>query len=198
MNMRITLPHTTFRYLLALVGTFGAFLLLPTSAGAAPPHTTDTNCTSCHFTATGKDAKAHLSSASDCVFCHEGIVSAGNYVISTLDDNETCLFCHTEQNPAFQALAAHGDLSCTRCHDAHGTSAGPRLRSTEIALCSNACHGSGELGRSHPVGPGVIDNLTGAEMTCVSSCHSVHNPAEPKLLQTESQALCKRCHSEMF
>ncbi len=177
-------------YLLSLLIVFAC------TAVAAGTHPSNENCLDCHFEPQD-DYQVHLSSGDDCAFCHDGIRSSSGYAITTISDNEMCIFCHSDQGSSL-TMVGHADQLCVDCHSAHGAEAAPRLKSEVVALCSKSCHTDGKIGLSHPVGPGIVDSYIGAEMTCTSTCHSVHSPAQPKLLQTESQALCRRCHSDLF
>jgi predicted CXXCH cytochrome family protein len=65
-------------------------------------------------------------------------------------------------------------------------------------LCVGACHGDHDLGVSHPVGDDVEDKRIGGAMSCVSTCHSMHQRREPKMLQMTAVNLCHECHGDKF
>ncbi len=59
------------------------------------------------------------------------------------------------------------------------------------------CHNDENLGRSHSVGPGVLDPNTGGTMTCTSSCHFPHGSDNKFHLSFRDKAdLCRSCHAE--
>ena len=67
-----------------------------------------------------------------------------------------------------------------------------------VTLCRENCHNKAQLGNSHPVGGHSQDRRTGQQLTCVSTCHSLHNPKEEKLLQYSVRNVCYECHQEMY
>jgi predicted CXXCH cytochrome family protein len=156
------------------------------------------SCLSCHNLSPGTQNTHFINSNDDCRFCHEPHDSENGKMAETIHSNILCLSCHAEQDPSYQESPAHTELQCTTCHDSHGSDSGPMLVRESVTLCTESCHTTGQIGLSHPVGSGVIDKTTGHAMTCVSTCHSIHDAKEPKLLQFADMDLCATCHGEKF
>jgi len=156
------------------------------------------SCSGCHFSG-NQDQRSHdIDTGGECNYCHRSVGSNDAHNISTNRDSFNCMFCHSELNPTTSSLGAHKNLQCVDCHTAHGPNGGYRLVKSVVSLCSETCHTADQLGKSHPVGQGVIDKSTGTELTCVSTCHSVHNSRDDKLLQFADTDLCLQCHTEKF
>jgi predicted CXXCH cytochrome family protein len=109
--------------------------------------------------------------------------------------NGDCLVCHSVRS--FSGFSGvHGAMSCLECHNPHDGTSSDRL-DLELTGCKS-CHDDHELGLSHPVGQGVVSPADNSTLTCVSACHSIHQPQHEKLLQTEKSQVCFKCHSDKF
>jgi predicted CXXCH cytochrome family protein len=168
------------------------------SSSAGENATDAASCLSCHDSSPGIQNTHFINSSDDCRFCHEPHGSGLDKRAETIRSNILCLSCHAEQDPSYQQSLVHTGLQCTTCHNPHGSDSSPMLVRESVTLCTESCHTSAQIGLSHPVGTGVIDKATGREMTCVSACHSIHDAAEPKLLQLADLDLCAKCHGEKF
>jgi predicted CXXCH cytochrome family protein len=186
---------------LLLAGLGFGFLALGFSvASARDDYDITMRCDRCHADMT-TDGQTHMTrSMSDCLYCHQVEPSDNAFVphrVTTEPDELSCVTCHIGHEPTGQS-AGHATVSCSECHNPHGSNEAYNLRQSAVSLCTESCHTDGDIGLSHPVGGGIIDRKTGFEMTCTSTCHSVHNPEEPKLMQFTDNDLCRQCHEEKY
>jgi DmsE family decaheme c-type cytochrome len=105
------------------------------------------------------------------------------------DASETCYECHKlQQGQQHFSSSMHefSEVSCTSCHDPHGTREA-MVRGTPTELCSS-CHQSVaaqfDLPRSHP---SMGDN------DCVI-CHDPHGTKNPRSMREFGNYTCGECH----
>ena len=165
-----------------------------------------TDCLSCHDDIIPSSNSHMISSNDDCQFCHNlalpsqtGSSSSGEVfgLMLTETDDYVCTACHVEQDVMEQEHNIHLDMGCTSCHDPHGSSYGKMWVESEADLCVGSCHGDWDIGITHPTGEDIRDPYADASMSCVSSCHSVHQPVnDSRMLQVSYTTLCNRCHPD--
>lgn len=157
----------------------------------------DEDCLDCHILNTAS-ASGHFGTESGgCSFCHATIHVENAADKIEVPQGSDCTDCHVN-NPLFSYAGPHEGLTCIECHSPHASEIDPLLLRKPISLCSKSCHASEQLGRSHPVGVGIIDVNTGHEMTCISTCHRMHKPNSENLLVAAAPGLCFSCHGEKF
>jgi predicted CXXCH cytochrome family protein len=110
-------------------------------------------------------------------------------------ENTDCIRCHSNSG-VYQVNPEHETLACATCHIPHGSNQDYLLRVTTNTLCTGNCHGIDQLGQSHPRGSGSIDAHTGKELTCTSTCHSIHTTNPEHLLSLTPPQLCASCHTD--
>ena len=154
-------------------------------------------CLDCHSEKTAFKTPHFSDDSGSCRFCHEKSPDPTVHKVKTYANDITCGSCHSDKN-AHSLDESHTNLSCTDCHDPHGSNYSNLFVKSEINLCSESCHGSHDLGVSHPMGESVPDMNTGTSMTCFSTCHSMHSSTENKLLQFTSTDLCTSCHADKY
>ncbi|MEE9555478.1 MAG: cytochrome c3 family protein [candidate division Zixibacteria bacterium] len=179
-----------------------SLLVLPILMGVAfSGQNSESDCGKCHQEKLDSRSSHFIESGDDCIFCHETgqtLELSGQHTTVTVSGNELCQSCHTSRGIAVSSKE-HEILECVDCHNPHGSNQENNLNSPVISLCTGSCHSNHELGRSHPIGAGVVDPNTRTEMTCVSTCHTVHNSeANGKLLQLAAIDLCYSCHNTKF
>jgi predicted CXXCH cytochrome family protein len=111
---------------------------------------------------------------------------------------QDCVACHAEvMTPAkaFQhSFVRQGE--CRVCHTDYDQETHREQNKPGYENCLD-CHPLNTLGRSHPVGNGVIDPNTNETMTCVSSCHLPHGSDFPhQTPYRNNMELCKSCHKD--
>lgn len=155
-------------------------------------------CISCHANHKADGHKAEADKVEDCANCHR--IHAGTEDLLKAPKEVICQSCHNDQQVRIQN-SEHVDISnssgpCLSCHDAHQRSDHDFLKVSAIETC-RSCHDddTGRTGYSHPVGNPLIDNRTGGELTCTSTCHEPHGTGKPYLLRLDyDDGLCFKCH----
>ncbi len=159
---------------------------------AAPANERSAACLSCHQ----KDPKRALWSGSQhdgadvaCNSCHK-IHANRDKVLAKSTQTDVCYTCHKEQRTQLNKVSHHpipeGKMSCSDCHNVHG-SAGPKLarRDSTNATCYT-CH-------AEKRGPFVHQHEPVAE-DC-ANCHNPHGSTVPAMLKTRAPLLCQQCHT---
>lgn len=144
----------------------------------------------------------HESRGLTCTDCHQvmsGTVASDRFVEPLTENREfrkttrmeVCFQCH-QMRRAQLMRSSHmpfreGKVTCTDCHNPHGT-ANPKMltESTTNETCYK-CHAErrGPFLWEHP--PVMEDCL---------NCHEAHGSSNPQLLKVRTPRLCQRCHIE--
>lgn len=107
---------------------------------------------------------------------------------------ELCYECHREKRAQMNYTSHHpvreGRMTCSSCHDTHGSTSDHLLRraESEKAFCVN-CHPSKQ-------GPFVFEHAA-VEEGC-SVCHQPHGTVADNLLKQNEPYLCLQCHEAHF
>jgi len=144
----------------------------------------------------------HESRGLACVTCHQvmkpNIPSArfeepltGNRQFVKQTTMEVCFQCHLQRRAQVYRSAhmpfREGKVTCTNCHNPHGTP-NPKLliQSTVNETCYQ-CHAErrGPFLWEHPP---VMENC--------ATCHDPHGSSRPQLLKASAPRLCQQCHIE--
>jgi DmsE family decaheme c-type cytochrome len=107
-----------------------------------------------------------------------------------------CFSCHNETKADFEKPFRHrvreGLVTCSDCHNVHGTTTEKQLRNTssQEAACLK-CH-------SDLRGPFVFEHEPVKVEGC-STCHTPHGSTNPRLLETARvNSLCQQCHQNFY
>ena len=153
----------------------------------------NSTCQTCHANAAGKrnhwTGSQHESRNVVCAACHE-VHARQDKVLAKTTQPEVCFNCHKTQRAETHRISTHpidaGKMSCSDCHNPHG-STGPKLliKDTINATCYT-CHAEkrGPLLFEHQP---VIDDC--------SNCHTPHGSNNTPLLKARPPFLCQECHS---
>jgi DmsE family decaheme c-type cytochrome len=111
--------------------------------------------------------------------------------LARVTEIETCGQCHLQKR-AQQMRSSHmplreGKLTCSSCHDPHGTLTQALLRKDSTNETCYACH-------AEKRGPFLWEHAPVTE-SC-TTCHDAHGSNHEKLLKTAKPRLCQQCHSE--
>ena len=149
-------------------------------------------CQECHT----KDKKrshwegsTHQARDVTCAACHK-IHVAKDVVRDKRTQSETCFTCHKEQriqvNKASHHPVIEGKMTCSDCHNVHG-SAGPSLlnRNSVVETCYT-CH-------MEKRGP-FVHNHQPVNEDC-SICHNSHGTTAESMLKSRPPFLCNSCHT---
>ncbi len=107
---------------------------------------------------------------------------------------ELCFGCHGNIQAEF-ALPTHhrvpeGAMTCTDCHNTHGSSNFASLRQNGSETCTH-CH-------TEKRGPFVFEHAAAKVEGC-TACHTPHGSVNRKLLvRREERLLCLQCHVNPF
>jgi DmsE family decaheme c-type cytochrome len=159
----------------------------------------DDKCLGCHQ---GQHANfersAHGEAKVSCTSCHAVHASKSPDHLLRVSEPALCFQCHTDVKPQFAMPFHHkvneGLMSCSDCHNPHGTFQEKMLKSAvdQNAICVK-CHA--ETG-----GPFVYEHPPLKTEGC-TSCHFPHGSPNPRLLTRNNvNSLCMQCHtaSELF
>jgi DmsE family decaheme c-type cytochrome len=136
----------------------------------SPHEARDVACTNCHTVMADHSPKAQLAKASEI---------------------DTCGTCHLERR-AQQMRSSHmplreGKMSCTSCHNPHGTVTPALLKENSLNDNCYTCH-------TEKRGPFLWEHAPVPE-SCVN-CHDPHGSNHEKMLKLAKPRLCQQCHIE--
>ena len=103
--------------------------------------------------------------------------------------NQVCLTCHKDQRAYINRPSRHpireGKVTCSDCHNTHGTVGPAMVTRDTISDTCYTCHMEkrGPFVRNHPP---VQENC--------AICHNPHGSTNPSLLRVRLPYLCQECH----
>jgi DmsE family decaheme c-type cytochrome len=104
---------------------------------------------------------------------------------------ETCTTCHLRRKASLYRSGhmplREGTMSCTSCHNPHGSAGPAMLHQFSVNENCYACHAE----KRSPVlweHPPVKEQCT--------TCHDPHGSLHPRLLVAKAPRLCQQCHDE--
>lgn len=149
-------------------------------------------CSTCHQG--GKhmnwNTSAHANRDVACTSCHQ-VHTSHDKVRDKRAQPEVCYTCHKQQRAEANKPSHHpipeGKMTCSDCHNAHG-SAGQKMlvKDTTNATCFT-CHAEKRGPFVHNHQPVVED---------CSNCHNPHGTTAEGMLKSRQPFLCQQCHGE--
>jgi len=154
----------------------------------------DAKCIDCHAAAHPNfQHSAHGEAGVSCVGCHSVHSAEAEQSLLKAPQVKLCTSCHTDVKPAFAQAFHHkvneGLMTCTDCHDPHGTFEKNNLKAAadQNQVCMK-CH-------SETAGPFVYEHPPIKTEGCVS-CHSPHGSQNPRMLvRNNVNTMCMQCHT---
>lgn len=127
-----------------------------------------------------------------CVTCHKVMESVSNrYNLVKPTAIEVCSQCHQTRRAQLQRSShmplREGKISCSDCHNPHGTVTQAMLREDSVNENCFKCH-------AEKRGPFLWEHAPVTE-SC-TNCHEPHGSTNPRLLKVRIPRLCQQCHIE--
>jgi DmsE family decaheme c-type cytochrome len=151
-------------------------------------------CLDCHTQGEQLFWKGSPHEARDvaCTSCHTVMDNVSpKHQLAKSNEIETCGTCHLQKR-AQTMRSSHmplreGKLTCTSCHDPHGTLTPTLLKEATLNdVCFN-CH-------AEKRGPFLWSHQP-VEESC-ANCHDPHGTNHDAMLRVVKQRLCQQCHTE--
>ncbi len=163
--------------------------------GGTPVAAMNDQCLGCH----GGAGRTHWTGSSHergdlaCSDCHNPMARFSEKgLLVRRGISETCFTCHQQQRAEFRKRShmpvPEGKMSCTDCHNPHGSVTEPLLKAATVNQVCYACH-------AEKRGPFLFEHAPVRE-NCLN-CHLPHGSNHDKLLVTARPILCQQCHSQL-
>jgi len=154
-------------------------------------------CLSCHEAGlrTHWTGSQHESRGVACNDCHT-IHARTQPVLSKATQAQVCFTCHKTQRAQIRRISAHplavtslastAKMSCSDCHNPHGSTGPKLLKKNSVNETCYTCHAEkrGPFLWEHAP---VVDDCT--------NCHTPHGSNNAPLLKARAPWLCQECHS---
>jgi DmsE family decaheme c-type cytochrome len=167
-----------------------------TRKGSTPVDVQNNQCMTCHQ---GKQrifwgGSAHQRQQVACSDCHNPMARfSDNGLERKSSISETCYGCHQQQRTEFMKRShmplPEGKMTCTDCHNPHGTSTRPLLKADSVNQLCYACH-------QEKRGPFLHEHAP-VRQNCMN-CHQAHGSNNDSLLSVARPFLCQQCHSQIL
>jgi DmsE family decaheme c-type cytochrome len=151
-------------------------------------------CTTCHSKGPHLlwKGSAHDSRDVGCTGCHTVMHDVSpRHQLTRVTEIETCGMCHLQKR-AVQMRSSHmplreGKMTCTSCHNPHGTVTQALLKEVTLNATCYTCHAE-KRGPFLWVHPPVNENC--------ANCHDPHGSNHENMLKVAKPRLCQQCHIE--
>lgn len=159
-----------------------------------PVQQQNAQCLTCH--AGGQrifwHGSIHENNRLACSDCHNPMTNFSSHGLTARESvNQTCFSCHKVQRAEFNRRShmplLEGKLSCTDCHNPHGSTTQPLLKADSVNELCYGCH-------AEKRGPFLFEHAPVRE-NCMN-CHSPHGSNFESLLTTPRPILCQQCHAQ--
>jgi len=159
-----------------------------------PVETRNAVCLTCHTKGNRVFWKGSPHEARDvaCTNCHRVMADhSPRAQLAKPTEIETCGTCHLERR-AQQMRSSHmplreGKMTCTSCHNPHGTVTPALLKENSLNDTCYTCH-------AEKRGPFLYEHPPVSE-SC-ANCHDPHGSNHEKMLRVSKPRLCQQCHVE--
>ena len=135
------------------------------------------------------DGSQHQSRDVPCASCHSVHVKH-DPVLDKTSQPEVCYTCHKTQRAQTHRFSTHpidaGKMSCSDCHNPHGTTGPKLLTKNSVNDTCYTCH-------AEKRGPFLWEHQP-VQDDC-TNCHTPHGSTNPTLLKARVPWLCQECHS---
>lgn len=136
-------------------------------------------------------SSAHKSAGLSCTACHTVMEQKSDKALLSAKDEETvCYSCHADvraqMSKAYHHPVREGKMTCSDCHNVHGSVGKSLLKGATINETCFSCH-------QEKRGPFVWEHAPVRE-NC-ANCHDVHGSNQRDLLNAKGSFLCLQCHS---
>ncbi len=151
-------------------------------------------CLKCHAgqslaNLSGWSASRHAAADVSCWNCHKLHKGPGQKIKKS-EIAAACLSCHEEKRTLFNLSSHHpvleGKMTCSDCHDPHGTSNDHDLRQATVRNSCVGCH-------MEKQGPFVYEHAN-LSLDC-TNCHDPHGSTNRRLTKYAQPFLCLQCHN---
>jgi DmsE family decaheme c-type cytochrome len=148
------------------------------------------SCLTCHKGGNNMhwDGGAHASNDVTCSTCHT-VHQQHDKVRDKATQVEVCFACHKQQRSDANKLSHHpmkeGKVTCSSCHNPHGSSAPKQLVKNNVNETCYSCH-------TEKRGPFLWEHPPASD-DCVI-CHTPHGSNQPAMLKARAPFLCASCH----
>jgi DmsE family decaheme c-type cytochrome len=158
--------------------------------GVTPPEAQNQACLTCHQAGgrTHWQSSMHATRDVTCATCHQ-VHTQHDRVRDKLDEPYVCFTCHKDQraqiNRPYRHPIREGKVTCSDCHNPHGTVGPAMVKRDTITDTCYVCHMEkrGPFVRNHPP---VQENC--------AICHNPHGTTNAALLRQRPPYLCQECH----
>jgi DmsE family decaheme c-type cytochrome len=164
-------------------------------------------CVQCHQRGNRRfwSGSPHESRGMRCVDCHQTKMELKKSMsgeaflaqrLSTTEgllkpETELCLSCHEMRKAELQRSShmpfREGKVTCSTCHNPHGTPNPAQLKQASVNENCYSCHAERR-------GPFLWAHQPVTE-NC-DTCHEAHGTFNPQLLKARQPRLCQQCHNE--
>ncbi len=132
----------------------------------------------------------HETVKNACTSCHS-MHTGNDLVLGKSTQREVCFKCHKAQRAETLRISTHpleaGKVSCSDCHNPHGSVAPKLMAQDSINETCYTCH-------TEKRGPFLFEHAPVAD-NCVN-CHTPHGSNITPLLKSRPPFLCQACHDE--